>query len=137
MAALLARHHVRSSRQVERMMLDRGDSDPVSYTTIDRILKATARTQPTPEVLRRVAELLGETMAQAFPEPDEERAPVVTIAGRRIALKALDGPPLTQREAEALLANEQLEDEESGHHRSPSRPNGPPRPAPPRKHPSR
>lgn len=103
MAGLLDRNHVKTTRQVEQMMVDRGDAEPISYTTINRILKAEARTEPARDTLRRLAELFGESLDQAFPEPDDERAPVVLVGGRRIRLKALDGPPLTQREAELLI----------------------------------
>lgn len=111
MRELMDRHHVHNAPQLERMFTDRGE-EPISYVTINRILKGEARTRPNPNTLHRVAKILGETLAQAFPEPDEERAPVVMVNGRRVAIKALDGPPLTQREAEALLGR--LDDDDDG-----------------------
>ena len=137
MAELMERHHVKNAPQLERMFLDGGE-EPVSYITINRILKAEARTRPNPDTLQRVARLLGETLAQAFPEPDEERAPVVTIGGRRIALKALDGPPLTQREADQLVQGSvHLDDEEGEKGGALAKPTRPPRPEIPRRRPSR
>lgn len=135
MAELLERHHVENAPQIEQMFVDRGDPNPVSYVTINRILNAEARTRPNPDTLQRVAELLGETLAQAFPEPDDERAPVVVVNGRRIALKALDGPPLTQREAAALIAEAHQLDGRAptgNGDKSESQPRKPPRPTAPR-----
>jgi transcriptional regulator with XRE-family HTH domain len=99
--ALLARRRVKNPEELIRMMVDAGIEDPPSNITIRRWINAEAKTQPRPDKLRQIAEFLGETLSEAFPERDEEQAPTVVLGGKRIALKSKDGP-ISPSEVERL-----------------------------------
>lgn len=103
----------RVARQM-RALLDRYKATPqdvqkrtgISYVTINRMMKAEAKTQPRPDKLRRIAEAYGETYESAFPSPADEQAITVEIGGQRFALKTQDGKPVNRAKlAEAIRKN--------------------------------
>lgn len=81
---------------LQRAMEEKGVEPLISQVTIRRILKAEARTEPEKDTLRRLAEFMGETYAQAFPEPGQEEQ-IVEVDGEKVAIgmRAMGGGPLS------------------------------------------
>jgi len=105
---LMDRHEFQNAPQLMRAMQKKGFT--LSYVTINRILKAEAATEPDTNSLRKIAKTVGEEYEDAFPEQPQL---VVEANGHRVALKSLDGKPLsaeTLAELGVLLSSKRAED---------------------------
>lgn len=65
--ALMARHKIDNARELAKRT---AETQPIAvdYTTIDRWRRGEAKTEPRADKLRAVAESVGETLDEAFPE---------------------------------------------------------------------
>lgn len=100
-AALLARHNLEIGELAKRVK--RLGGDPV---TVRRVAEGEAKTEPRPKTLRLIAQAVGETKEQAFPEDSEAPGPDPTIVypeeGSALALKVLDSSMPRELVAEVL-----------------------------------
>lgn len=71
----------------------------VNEVTIRRLMKAEALTDAKPETMAAVAAGLGMAVEELFPD---SATAVVEIGGRRYALKALDGEPVSERDLDRV-----------------------------------
>ncbi len=88
--ALMERHGFAKAPELSRHALKAGIA--LDYVTINRLLGGQAKTEPRAETLRQIAKAVGEDYDEAFPDKPQV---IVEIAGRRMALKALDSAPFT------------------------------------------
>lgn len=91
----MERHHISGPWEFAKMMKEKGADRPLGHVQIDRILKGAMQTEPELDSLRRMAEFLGESLSRAFPEPEDEDALVVEVAGRKFRLRAEDDLPVS------------------------------------------
>src|SRR5437868_13016282 len=82
LAAMMERHGIKDSAEFERLVKKRGIRG-IDQVTIRRLLAATAKSEPRPGTLRMIAETVGETMIEAFPE--DETVTFVEFRGHKIA----------------------------------------------------
>jgi hypothetical protein len=94
--ALLDRHDL-SVNDLKRLGHSKGIK--INDVTVRRILKAIAETEPDISTLRRIATVVGEDYEEAFPEKPQL---IVEIAGRKFAMKSLDGKPMPPEIEERL-----------------------------------
>jgi transcriptional regulator with XRE-family HTH domain len=100
LAALMERHGIRDSGEFERLIHKRGIKG-IDQVTIRRLLQATAKTEPRATTLRLIAEAVGETMIEAFPE--DETVTFATFGDRKIAFMGADGKPMTPRVVDEIM----------------------------------
>ena len=100
--SLMMRHSILNSAELQRGMEKSGVADAPNQVTIRRILKMEIKTEPDRPTLRKIAEHLGETLEQAFPDPSDEAALTIEVEGRRYAFKSIDGKPVTPEHAERI-----------------------------------
>ena len=89
--ALMARHGFTKAPQLARHAKEEAGIE-LDYVTINRLLAATAKTEPKAATLRDIARAVGEDYDTAFPDKPQR---IVEIAGQRFALKALESASFT------------------------------------------
>lgn len=101
--ALMERHGLKRSPDLVNLAQKAGIA--LDRVTVNRLLTGVAKTEPRPSTLRLIAQAVGESVDYAFPDKPQL---IIEVAGRRFALKAMDGAPMTpavlQRLAEMGVA---------------------------------
>jgi hypothetical protein len=97
----MERHGIKDGAAFERLVKKRGFHG-VDQVTIRRLLAAKAKSEPRPGTLRMIAETVGETMIEAFPE--DETVTFVEFRGQKLAFMGAGLKPMTPRVVDEVLA---------------------------------